>query len=245
MYDSTIGKKYLLKYKNLLPGDIILESGKKVHSKAIQLHTKSRYSHVMVCLLTTSLFDAEKKGIFTLNPQRVLVEEQNDLKIMRPKKLLTKDETEKIIQFFKSKVGTLYSVSEAVISGKKERPKNTKTMMQFCSRLVAQAYAHIGYKIVKNPDFCQPAEIERSEFFEEVPNMVKRANKEELNYTSTKNLVLENQVSTYKWLNKTEDYALAEFNYNKIYSQQDTVFLLLNIHKQMIIFVNTLKRVDI
>ncbi len=29
MFDSTIGEKYIINYKDLLPGDIILESGKK------------------------------------------------------------------------------------------------------------------------------------------------------------------------------------------------------------------------
>ena len=29
MFDSTIGKKYIMNYLDLLPGDIILESGKR------------------------------------------------------------------------------------------------------------------------------------------------------------------------------------------------------------------------
>ncbi len=40
----------------------------------------------MICLMSTSLFHAQSEGIFTLNPQRVLVEEENDLKVLRPKR---------------------------------------------------------------------------------------------------------------------------------------------------------------
>ena len=36
MHDTTVGKKYIIDFKKLLPGDIILESGKKLHSKVIQ-----------------------------------------------------------------------------------------------------------------------------------------------------------------------------------------------------------------
>ena len=226
MFDSTIGEKYIINYKDLLPGDIILESGKKIHSKVIQIYTKSHYSHVMICLMSTSLFHAQSEGIFTLNPQRVLVEEENDLKVLRPKKKLSEKESENIIKFLRNKVGTLYSVKEAIISGKKIRPESSQSQMQFCSRLVAQAYLHIGHKIVENPNFCQPAEIENSNFFEEVPDMIRKATKEEIEFVSTKNFVLENQISTYKWLNNTRDYAKSEFGYEKIHSQNDVMNFL-------------------
>lgn len=38
MHDTTIGKKYIIDFKKLLPGDIILESEKELHSKAIQIY---------------------------------------------------------------------------------------------------------------------------------------------------------------------------------------------------------------
>ena len=226
MFDSTIGKKYIMNYQDLLPGDIILESGKKIHSKVIQIYTKSHYSHAMICLTSRSLFHAQSQGIFTLNPQRVLVEEENDLKVLRPKKKLSEKESENIIKFLRNKVGTLYSVKEAILSGKKIRPESSQSQMQFCSRLVAQAYLHIGHKIVENPNFCQPAEIENSNFFEEVPDIIRKARKEEIEFVSTKNFVLENQISTYKWLNNTRDYAKSEFGYEKIHSQNDVMNFL-------------------
>ncbi|RXJ89566.1 hypothetical protein CRU87_08935 [Aliarcobacter trophiarum LMG 25534] len=99
--------------------------------------------------------------------------------------------------------------------------------MQFCSRLVAQAYSYIGYKVVENPDFCKPVELENSNFFEEVPSMLRRATQEEINFVSTKNLVYENQISTYKWLNNTRDYARLKFGYEKINSQNDVMNFLI------------------
>ncbi len=226
MLDSAIDKRYIMNYNKLLPGDIILESGKKLHSKAIQVYTKSRYSHAMICLTNTSLFHAEKQGVFSLNPQRILVEEENDLKVLRPIKKLTVVESKEIVKFLRSKVGTLYSVKEAIISGKRRRPENSQSQMQFCSRLAAQAYSYIGYKVVENPDFCKPVELENSNFFEEVPNMVRRATQEEIDFVSTKNFVYENQISTYKWLNKTRNYAKSKFKYEKINSQNDVINFL-------------------
>ena len=103
MFDSTIGKKYIMNYLDLLPGDIILESGKKAHSKAIQIYTKSHYSHAMICLTSRSLFHAQSQGIFTLNPQRVLVEEENDLKVLHPENNNIKAKIRQQLQFLRDK----------------------------------------------------------------------------------------------------------------------------------------------
>lgn len=221
MHDTTVGKKYIIDFKKLLPGDIILESGKKLHSKVIQKYTNSHYSHAIICLEKDSLFHATTDGIFTINPQWILVEEKEDLEVFRPKIPLTNNEVEKLVKFLRSKVGTLYSIKEAAIAGKKERPDQTKTQMQFCSRLIAQAYKHIGRIIVENPDYCQPAELERSDSLEIVPFMILEATQKEIDFASTKNHVYENQISTYDWLNKTRDYAVSKFKYHKIVSQQD------------------------
>ena len=221
MHDTTVGKKYIIDFKKLLPGDIILESGKKLHSKVIQKYTNSHYSHAIICLEKDSLFHATTDGIFTINPQRILVEEKEDLKVFRPKTPLTNYEVEELVKFLRSKVGTLYSINEVLIARKKERPEQTKTQKQFCSRLIAQAYAHIGRIIVENPDYCQPAELERSDSLEIVPFMILNATRKEIEFASTKNHVYQNQTSTYDWLNKTRDYAVSKFKYHKIVSQQD------------------------
>ncbi|MCG3683668.1 YiiX/YebB-like N1pC/P60 family cysteine hydrolase [Aliarcobacter butzleri] len=231
MYDTTVGKKYIIDFEKLLPGDIILESGKKLHSKAIQRYTNSHYSHAMICLHKSSLFHATTDGIFTINAQRILVEEKEDLEVFRPKIPLTNYEAEELVKFLRSKVGTLYSIKEAAIAGKKERPEKTKNRMQFCSRLIAQAYAYIGRNIVKNPDYCQPAELERSDSLDVVPLMILKATKEEIDFTSTKNYVLENQISTYNWLKKTRKYAVSIFQYHKIFSQQDIMNFIIEYPK--------------
>ncbi len=223
MHDTTVGKKYIIDFEKLLPGDIILESGKKLHSKAIQQYTNSHYSHAMICLHKSSLFHATTDGIFTINAQRILVEEKEDLEVFRPIIPLTNYEVEKLVQFLRSKVGTLYSIKEAAIAGKKERPEQTKTQMQFCSRLIAQAYAHIQRNIVKNPNYCQPAELEHSDSLDVVPFMILKATKKEIDFASTKNYVYENQISIYNWLNKTRDYAVSKFKYHKINSHQDVM----------------------
>jgi hypothetical protein len=223
MYDTTVGKKYIIDFEKLLPGDIILESGKKLYSKAIQQYTNSHYSHAMICLHKSSLFHATTNGIFTINAQRILVEEKKDLEVFRPIIPLTDFEVLELEKFLRSKVGILYSIKEAAIAGKKERPEETKTQMQFCSRLIAQAYAHIGRNIVENHDYCQPAELEHSDSLEIVPFMILKATRKEISFASTKDRVYENQISTYDWLNKTRDYAVSKFKYHKIISHQDVM----------------------
>lgn len=226
MHDVTQGKKFILNYKELKPGDIILESGKKSHSKAIQQFTNSNYSHAMICVEIMSIIHAEKKGIFSLNPQRLLVEEKNDLKVLRLKEPLTSSEEKVLEQFLRSKIGSLYSVQDALLVMKRDPLKTSNNQFQFCSRLVAQAYNSLGYKLVDNPDFCSPEEINQSNQLVEVKNIVRKATRIDINFSSSKNMVLENQKSTYMWLNKVRDFASKKYNYS-IHTQIDVMHFLL------------------
>jgi hypothetical protein len=57
-------------------------------------------------------------------------------------------------------VGTEYSVGEAMrtfFGGGADF-----TRKQFCSRLVAQAYASVGVKLVADPNYCSPEDIKNS-----------------------------------------------------------------------------------
>lgn len=117
--------------------------------------------------------------------------------------------------------------------------------MQFCSRLIAQAYAHIGRIIVENPDYCQPAELEHSGSLDIVPFMILKATREEIDFASTKDYVYENLISTYDWLNKTRDYAVSEFKYNKIVSQQDVMNFIIKHPNASNTVSKFIKKVDI
>ncbi len=204
---------YILKYENLKLGDIILESGHKLHSYAIKKRTESNFSHSMICVGDMSIIHAEKEGIFSLNPQRLLVENMTDLKVLRFTQKLSNDELKELDFFLRDKIGSVYSVIEALSVVTRNRKENSNNKYQFCSRLVAQAYQHIDYQIVDDINFCSPADIEKSNLFYEVNDIVRKAEEHDIIFARTRNMVKENQVSMYSWLNKIRDIANKKYNF--------------------------------
>lgn len=204
---------YILKYENLQLGDIILQSGHKLHSNAIKKYTKSNFSHSMICVGGMSIVHAEKEGIFSLNPQRLLVENMTDLKVLRFNQKLSNDELKEIEFFLRDKIGSVYSVIEALSVVNRNRKEGSNNKYQFCSRLVAQAYQHINYQIVDDINFCSPADIEKSNLFYEVKDIVRKAEENDINFARTRNIIKENQTSMYNWLNKTRDLANKKYNF--------------------------------
>jgi uncharacterized protein YycO len=211
MNDNSSTQKYILNYQELKIGDIILESGKKIHSKMIQNHTKSHYSHAMICVDHNSIIHATLKGVFSLNPQRKLVDNIDEFKVLRLENKINKNQVQKIENFLRLQIGISYSKSDAlyVALSNKEKKANNK---QFCSRLVAQAYNNIGIKLVEDIDFCSPADIENSTLLYEVKKMVRECSQADINQANTKNMIEENQESFFCWLNKTKKLA-KKYNY--------------------------------
>ena len=79
--------------------------------------------------------------------------------------------------------------------------------------MVAQAYKYIGHMIVTDVDFCSPADIEKSNLLYEVKDIVRKAEKHDIDFALTRNMIKENQESMYKWLNKTRDIANEKYNF--------------------------------
>ena len=205
---------YILNYEDLQVGDIILQSGHKLHSKAIKKYTKSNFSHAMICVTNMSIVHAEKEGIFSLNPQRLLVENITDLKVLRLKKELKDKDLKNLEYFLRDKIGSVYSVKEAISVIKNNRTDDDYNKFQFCSRLVAQAYEYINCQIVDNVNFCSPADIENSTLFREVENIIRKSEKKDIDFALTPNVIKENQKSMYDWLNKTRDLAYERYKFN-------------------------------
>ena len=61
-------------------GDIILESGSSKFSWWIKYGTNSKYSHAMI-YVGHSIIHALTDGVYTENPQRIIVDSINNLKI--------------------------------------------------------------------------------------------------------------------------------------------------------------------
>lgn len=157
-----------LRGRLLRPADIVLSTSPQKVSKAIRIVTRSDISHAMVCLGPYSVIDATGTGVQHQNTQRLLFPARQALYVLRCK-LLTTDQALRIGNFVRAKVGTRYSAKEAIrakFSGNRESGKK-----QFCSRLVAQAFANSGILLVSDPDYCTPDDLKNSPLLENTPDI--------------------------------------------------------------------------
>jgi len=197
--NSETNKAYVLDLNMLEEGDIILESGTSKFSYYIKKGTNSEYSHAML-YVGHSIIHALTDGVYSANPQRILVDSKSDLKVLR---LKSKDTItiKNIVDNARQLVGSLYSKSEAIKSQiKKNTEARSKTSAQYCSKLVANVYDIAGVSIVKNPDYCSPEDISNSELLDEIKDCVREAKKEDIEFSKSRNPILENQKSAFKYL---------------------------------------------
>jgi len=148
-------------------GDIVLVTRVAKISKGIRLTTNSDISHAMICVEAYSLIDSDPEGVHARNTHRLFWSDHCAIHVLRLKQGLTDDQLQKIVAFVRGRVGTRYSIFEAarsVLGGGRR-----KSRKQFCSRLVAQAYAAAGLHLVDSPDYCTPEELRRSSKLIEIP----------------------------------------------------------------------------
>lgn len=197
--------KYLLDISKLRIGDIILESGDtKIISAAIKAATKSDFSHAML-YRDHSLVHAVNEGVFSKNPQRILVSNPEDLKVLRLKNNQNLSVMRKVCDNAGVKIGSLYSKSEAIKTLAVEENKPAKNRKQFCSRLVAQCYEEAGISLVSNSDYCSPEDLNQSDLLFEVKGAVREATEKDIEFFNKKDPNLENQKETFQWLRKTRE----------------------------------------
>ncbi|CAI2318093.1 YiiX/YebB-like N1pC/P60 family cysteine hydrolase [Vibrio parahaemolyticus] len=192
--------KYLLDLTQMKQGDIVLESGETPFiSTMIKKATKSNYSHAMIYIDHTLIHAVKRGGVFSKNPQRILLSSKESFKVLRLKDRALYDKLEEICDNARAKVGSLYSTIEA---SKAALPKAAleKSRKQFCSRLVAQSYSENGIDLVVNADYCSPEDLNNSELLEEVQGCVREATEADIEMASREDPNLENQAETFKWL---------------------------------------------
>lgn len=147
-------------------GDIILTTTPvKMPSALIRRVTRSDISHAMLCVSFGSVVDSTSEGVASRNIQKLLYDEASPIYVLRLKDSPPESLVEKLVSHARSLVGTRYSLIEAAASSIPEFWKHSgkrASKRQFCSRLVAQAYASAGVSIVKNPDYCTPDDIKQS-----------------------------------------------------------------------------------
>jgi hypothetical protein len=113
-----------------------------------------------------SVIDATGDGVHSANTQRLFFEQHNAVYALRVQGGLDPALALKICSFVRERIGSEYAIWEAGRAwpglGKKGSSK------QFCSRLVAQAYAANGFNLVKNTNFCTPKKLLKSAMLIEV-----------------------------------------------------------------------------
>lgn len=157
-----------LNERSLKIGDIVLTSNTSPVSKMIQAATKDDVSHVMICVEEYSVIDAMPEGVHARNTQRLLFDNESTIHVLRYRDGLAEEQVRSICAFVRERVGTQYSVKEAVRAGLGGAGKWTNK--QFCSRLAAQAYASAGIKLVDDPNYCSPSDVKNSRLLLEVEN---------------------------------------------------------------------------
>jgi hypothetical protein len=150
----------------LLPGDIILTTAMAATSKTIRVATRSDISHAMLYVEDYSVIDATDEGVHSRNTQRLHFEDECSVYALRLCSGITTAQLEAVLTFVRSHIGTEYSVREAVRTVLGSRSEwSTK---QFCSRLIAQAFSSAGIELVSDPNYCSPADLQRSKLLETV-----------------------------------------------------------------------------
>jgi hypothetical protein len=144
----------------LMPGDIILTTTTGMLSKGIRLATQSDISHAMVYVEDRSVIDATGEGVHSRNTQRLIFADECSVHVLRLRTGISRSELDEVVLFMRAHVGVEYSSKEAVMTVL--GGLRTWTKKQFCSRLVAQAFASAGITLVRSPNYCSPADIKDS-----------------------------------------------------------------------------------
>ncbi|WP_250520709.1 YiiX/YebB-like N1pC/P60 family cysteine hydrolase [Caballeronia sp. NCTM1] len=214
-------KKWMFDLTALQKGDVLFTRSKLIGT-GIAKATKGRFGHVML-YLESMIIHADTKGVWSKNPQRIIMNDQSRLAAYRLKKPLSKFSLQKIESYARSRVGSLYSIPQAVMS-LQNLPMNTTDRFlldrQFCSRLVAQSFHEGGIGLVANYDFCTPNEIAESALLEEVPHAVVPASDADIAFYKTPDFNIEIQVETYRWMKQVRDLA-EKHQLKSVYAQSD------------------------
>jgi len=147
-------------------GDIVLSTTLTKTSKALRVGTRSDISHAMLYVQDHSLIDSTSEGVQSRNTQRVIIDDECKVYVLRLFGGLSGAQAGAVVTFARAQIGTSYSVREAVQTGMGIR--GAPSRKQFCSRLVAQAYAAAGINLVRDPNYCTPQQLLESKILEEV-----------------------------------------------------------------------------
>jgi Permuted papain-like amidase enzyme, YaeF/YiiX, C92 family len=162
----------------LQPGDIILTASSTKAGKAVRMASRGIVSHAMICVQHGSIIDSTADGVQAWNLQREFFSDDEEIFGFRLRHALPPVEIARVVDFARSEIGARYSKAEAarsVLGGPK--PRNNR---QFCSRLVARAYASVGIELVPDEDYCTPEDLRLSPMLVEIEHLVEAVTPEEI-----------------------------------------------------------------
>lgn len=220
-------KKWMFDRDVLQKGDILF-SRSPYTGTSIAKVTKGRFGHVMLYLGDT-IIHADTKGVWSKNPQRILMNEQSRLAAFRLKKPLSADHLHRVETFARLRIGSIYSIPQAINSLKKrpdEIAERYELHTQFCSRLVGQCFAEVGVNLVSDFDFCTPNQIADSELLTELEGCVAEANEDAIQFNKTRDFNSELQRETYRWLSQVRALAMKK-NLKPVSAQHEVGELVL------------------
>jgi len=199
--------KYMFNIPSLEVGDVLLSRGEGTGASLIAKHTDGHFSHAMVNV-GNSVIHAMPDGVYSKNPQRLLFDSSDDIRVLRVRGGLTSQQKVNIERIARAWVGALYSKSEAIAVVAKKLRKPTSSQKQFCSRLVAQCYQEAGIQVVPNAEYCSPNDLALSPMLQAIPDSVVEASETEIKFATDKddyNITI--QRCTFTWLAKARALA--------------------------------------
>ena len=177
MQEKLNVSKTRIDHKKVKAGDIVLSTTTALVSKAIRKATRSDISHAMLCVETSSVIDATDEGVQADNIQRMSFEPGCKVFVLRLRNPMSPAQLAAVTTFLRERIGTEYSIKEAiqtVLGGGDEFSRK-----QFCSRLVAQAFASVGINLVDNPNFCSPADLKNSDQLYSIADVLQQVTPED------------------------------------------------------------------
>ncbi len=169
---------YRIDTRILEVGDIILtngdnelgNSGKKgvLKSSVIRTFTHSNYSHAMIYLEGTCAHSIGE-GVEYFNLSKYFIYSKEKIKVLRFKGYLSEENKIKLQTFVAERHGNEYDYIPAIKSAFKYSVSDNVNK-QFCSKLVAEAFEHIGIKIKEefSAKNINPKDIQDCEKFREI-----------------------------------------------------------------------------
>lgn len=151
----------------LQTGDIVLTTSTQKVSSLIRSAINSDISHAMICVAYGSVMDSTSEGVQARNIQKMFYDDDSAIYILRTREPLSANALKNVIEYARGSTGTSYSMLEAaaVVIPKLAKSKSVK---QFCSRMVARAYASAGVSLVADPEFCSPEELKNSQLLKKI-----------------------------------------------------------------------------